>query len=254
VSELSWTVLTHRQVLWKDLEALERECVALVRADPSQAFLLFSEPTPTFTYGRNADPSHLVCDEAFLKEHYVTVAPVERGGKWTYHGPGQLLCFPIVSMGALGWPRHGSYHFAHTLRRGVQEALAAHGVETEVGNCPFGLYRGGKKLASFGIRIAHGVTSHGVSVYVDASGPFFQGIIPCGAPEVPVGFLRETAPSIAWESLRLAMEKKLKEVFIPRKGDSIAKLSVSRSCNQKESRPHGNFLEANPQPARPRPE
>ncbi len=138
---------------------------------PDELWLL--EHPPVFTLGMNADPSHV------LDPGPIPVVRIDRGGQVTYHGPGQLLAYPLVDLRRGGF---GVRDLVTALERAVIRYAAGFGIEArEQAGAP-GVYVGEAKLASVGIRIRRGASYHGLALNVKMDlGPFSR-INPCGYP------------------------------------------------------------------------
>lgn len=216
-STLDWQCLTARDLPWDELEARQQACIAAVRENPRRAFLLLSEPRPTFTGGRSAGEAGLVWDGARRQNEGVDRQTVDRGGQWTYHGPGQLLLYPIVSLPALGWRKRDVVPFLDTVRGGAVRFLNALGVKAETPpnskEQPYGIYVEGRKLASFGISLHGGICAHGLALYVKPQSHFFAGIVPCGVPSQPIVSLAELGVDIDWPNAAAALADAVKNSF-----------------------------------------
>jgi lipoate-protein ligase B len=192
-----------RGIAWTELECFQADLARRVASDPSRAFLLLSEPQPTFTAGLSARPADLIWpDEARAREG-VAVARIDRAGQWTYHGPGQLLVYPIVFLPAIGLNRRAARLFLDTLRAAAQAWLSRLPIPVEApphsGRLPYGLYAGGRKLVSFGISLRGGISTHGMALYLADQRRFFAGIHPCGVPgAVPIS-VEEVGGRWEWE-------------------------------------------------------
>ena len=136
---------------------------------PDELWVL--EHDPVFTLGMNADPAHL------LDAGDIPVVKVDRGGQVTYHGPGQLVVYPLIDLRRAGL---GVRDLVTALEQAVIAAVARWGITAATRPGAPGVYVAGAKLASVGIRIRRGASYHGVSVNVDMDlGPFGR-INPCG--------------------------------------------------------------------------
>lgn len=197
---LNWTTDVRRRVPWETLEARQRDCVAATRTDAAKAFLLVSEPEPTFTHGRFAGDADKLWDAERLEKEGARTAPVSRGGKWTFHGPGQIVVYPVVQLESLGLRRRDIREFLHRFRAAAGETLRHFGVEAENRDEPFGIYSGGAKLVSFGINVSHGIVSHGLAFYYADQSHFFSGIRPCGVSGERITSLTQLRPGVPpWE-------------------------------------------------------
>ncbi|MCU0760354.1 MAG: lipoyl(octanoyl) transferase LipB [Steroidobacteraceae bacterium] len=140
-------------------------------ATPDELWLL--EHPPVYTLGMNADPAHL------LDAGTIPVVRIDRGGQVTYHGPGQLVAYPLVDLRRAGL---GVRELVTALERAVIRLAARFGIEAAVRAGAPGVYVRDAKLASVGIRVRRGASYHGLALNVNMDlGPFGR-INPCGYP------------------------------------------------------------------------
>jgi lipoate-protein ligase B len=174
--------------------------LAAARADgdiPDQ--LLLVEHEPVLTLGRHADESHVVASSVDLAARGIGVIRVERGGEVTYHGPGQLVAYPILALGPRGLLLRP---LVRALETAMIETCRAFGVAAERRDGHPGCWVDAdaprpRKIGALGIRVERGVTYHGIALNVDVDLAGFDLIDPCGMPGV-------ISTSIAWESGRPA--------------------------------------------------
>jgi lipoyl(octanoyl) transferase len=184
-------------VLWTDLGrkdygsvwALQRRLVAELKNGAGPDRLLLVEHEPVLTLGRRTDPAHILVDRAALAAQGYEVFEVERGGDVTYHGPGQLVAYPVLDLRRhrkdVRW--YAETLLGATVRTAAALGVTAHprfGAETGVWvDLPDG--RVGK-LAALGVRIESWVTYHGVAMNVSTDLSAFDVIVPCGLAGAPV--------------------------------------------------------------------
>jgi len=169
--------------------------LAAERADdriPDQLLLL--EHPAVLTLGRTSDAAHVRTDPSTLAARGIKVVRVERGGEVTYHGPGQLVAYPIVALGRRGLMIRP---FVRALERALTETCAAEGVSAGPRDGHPGCWcdRNGadpRKIAALGLRVERGVTYHGIALNVTTRLADFDLIDPCGMPGL-------TSTSIATE-------------------------------------------------------
>ena len=134
------------------------------------------EHPPTYTLGRRALPEDLVYDEAQRRARGISLYEVDRGGRATYHGPGQLVGYPILELGE-------RYDVITYLRR-LEEALIRTAADLGVtaGRDPehTGVWVGSNKIGAIGVKITRGITMHGFAFNVSTDLRMFEGIVPCG--------------------------------------------------------------------------
>lgn len=151
---------------WRAMQRFTDERTA---ETPDEIWLL--EHPPVFTLGMNADPSHV------LAAGDIPVVRIDRGGQVTYHGPGQLVVYPLLD---LRRARLGVRDLVTALERGVIDYAASLGIAAESRRSAPGVYVGQCKLASVGIRVRRGASYHGIALNVcNDLGPFGR-INPCG--------------------------------------------------------------------------
>lgn len=181
---------------------LQHRLVAQARSEAAPDRLLMVEHDPVITLGRRADPAHVLVDTAELARRGVERFAVERGGAATYHGPGQLVAYPILNLRRY---RTDVRWYSHRLLETVVAMLATLGLDSEARHGDeTGVWipgpDGGAKIAALGVRIQGWVTSHGVAINVDPDLTHYQLLVPCGLHGRPVTSIREqlgSAPTLA---------------------------------------------------------
>ena len=180
---------------------LQAEIAGLVAQGRARNVLLLLEHPPVLTLGRNANRANILAPDELLKRRGVTVHEINRGGDVTYHGPGQLVGYPIFDLRTLHGPsggRMGPVDFV----RGMEEALirlcGEFGVRAGRIAGLTGVWCGGladagaeRKIGAIGIHVSHGITSHGFAFNVTTDLKDFTLIIPCGIPDHAVTSLAQ---------------------------------------------------------------
>jgi lipoyl(octanoyl) transferase len=175
-----WTVdlglVEHREAY-----ALQQRVHAARRAGAIPDTVLLLEHPPVYTRGRRSEPGELAMGEAWYRSQGIDVVDVDRGGKVTYHGPGQLVGYPIVRVDDV-------MDYVVRLERAMVAALADEGLEAEGrsgdGRDWTGAWIGERKIGSIGVHVSHGVTTHGFAVNVSNDLQPFEWIVPCGLGDV----------------------------------------------------------------------
>jgi lipoate-protein ligase B len=170
--------------------------------------LLVLEHPPVYTKGKRATPADLPMGEAWYRSQGIEVCETDRGGRVTYHGPGQLVAYPIMSIERVA-------DFVHTMEGAIVAALADEGIESRVREAPHtGVWAGEAKIASIGVRVAGGVTTHGLAVNVDNDLQPFEWIVPCGIDHVRMtSVARETGRVGSLPCFRKRMAYRFAEAF-----------------------------------------
>jgi lipoyl(octanoyl) transferase len=159
---------------------LQEQIRAARKADAIADTLLLLEHPPVYTRGRRSEAGELPLGEDWYAQKGIEIVDVRRGGKVTYHGPGQLIAYPIVRVGDVG-------KFVRLVERSTVAALAAHGVQArgraDEGRDFTGVWVEDRKIASIGLHVTGQVTAHGLSVNVKTDLEPFDWIVPCGLPD-----------------------------------------------------------------------
>jgi lipoate-protein ligase B len=156
------------------------------QADEIPDALLLLEHPPVYTKGRRTLPADLPMGEDWYLMQGIEVCDSDRGGRVTYHGPGQLVGYPIVKITDVP-------AYVRTMERVIVQALGEEGVEAEVRDGETGVWAAAGKIGSIGIHVSRGVTTHGLAVNVDGDLQPFEWIVPCGLDGVRMtSILKET--------------------------------------------------------------
>jgi lipoyl(octanoyl) transferase len=188
-----------RQELWvchlgtveyREALALQERIRAARQQDELPDVLLTLEHWPVYTRGRRSGPGELPMGEDWYRMQGIDIVETDRGGKVTYHGPGQLVGYPIVRI-------EDVVSYVRTLERALVCALGEEGIvaraRPEDGPDFTGVWVGERKIASIGVHVARGVTTHGLAVNVENDLQPFGWIVPCGLEGVQMSsIIKET--------------------------------------------------------------
>ena len=177
----------------------------------SQDVLLLMEHPPVVTLGRSTKEKHLVASPEFLQTHGVELFEVERGGDVTFHGPGQLVGYPIVD---LKRHRQDLHWYLRKIEEALINALADYGIPGERNPSFTGVWTRGKKIASIGVHARDWVTWHGFALNVTTDLSFFDLIVPCGNYGVVMtSIAREVGSDVSAQDVRDRVSAKFAEAF-----------------------------------------
>ena len=169
-------------VPYREAWDVQAELVRELRAGAGYDTLLLLEHPHVFTMGKAASADHLLWDEAERSRRGVEVVWSDRGGEATYHGPGQLVGYPVLDLTHLGLTIP---EYLERLKRSLIDYLAELGVGSEPGEPGLtGVWRNGEKLAAIGIKLNRSVVSHGFALNLTTDLAYFDGIVPCGHAEL----------------------------------------------------------------------
>ena len=205
---------------WALQRQIQARLVEAKRADPPRSIphvVLEVEHPPVFTLGKSGNPDHLLATEAELAARGATFHHIDRGGDITYHGPGQLVVYPILDLDRFSPDIH---RYLRELEEAVMRTCADFGVSADRVAGRTGVWvpadeRGGeRKICAMGIRCSRWVTMHGLALNVNTDLSFFSQIVPCGIVNRDVTSLaREAGQEVDETQVADRLETHLAERF-----------------------------------------
>ena len=170
--------------------------------------LILVEHDPVYTLGKNADLNHLLQS----RDRTIEVFNVERGGDITFHGPGQLVGYPIIDLA--NYKKSVSWYM-HSLEQLTIEVLSEFEISAKRVKGLTGVWVGDKKIAAQGVRLTRWVTMHGFSINVNTDLSYYNGIIPCGIFDRGVTSMEELLGSTQkMEKIRTLVIDKFNQIFM----------------------------------------
>jgi lipoyl(octanoyl) transferase len=164
-----------------DAVAIQERVRAQRQADALPDTLLLLEHPPVYTRGRRSSPEELTLGEGFYRARGIEVVDTDRGGRVTYHGPGQLVGYPIMRIADVG-------SYLRTMEGAIVAALAEEGIKARSrcaeGPDYTGVWVEDRKIASIGVHVSRGITTHGFAVNVNNDLEPFSWVVACGLPGV----------------------------------------------------------------------
>jgi lipoyl(octanoyl) transferase len=193
-----------RSVAYEEaVAAMELRAASIVHGEAAECVWLLEHP-PVYTAGTSADVAELLAPTRF------PVFKTGRGGRFTYHGPGQRVAYVILDLSARG---RDVKAFVASLEDWLIAALARLGVEGERRPGQIGIFARGAKIASIGVRVRRWVSLHGVSLNVAPNLEHFSGIVPCGLDDVPVTSLAALGAETDMTKVDAALRDAFEQVF-----------------------------------------
>ena len=216
---------------WGELpytDALERQLALHARrvaGEVPDTVVVVQHP-PTFTLGRHASAADIVLDRAELERRGIAVARSDRGGRATYHGPGQVVVYPIVSIGGLGL---GVKDWVCLLEGALIDSLCSYGIQGERRAGTAGIWTAGRagpvaKIASIGLRISRAVSYHGVALNTCLDASVFDCIVTCGVAG-------EHVTTIAAERGAAVSDEEVASRLVARIGERMREAQRGRSAS-----------------------
>lgn len=154
------------------VELQERIRTARLAGELPDMLLLLEHP-PVYSKGRRTAGGDLPLGDDWYRARGIEVTETERGGRVTYHAPGQIVGYPIMAI-------EGVREYVATMERALIAALRDEGIEAGAPEGLTGVWSGGRKIGSIGVHVSRGVTTHGFAVNVDNDVTPFEWIVPCG--------------------------------------------------------------------------
>ena len=177
---------------------------------PPNVLLLLEHPH-VYTLGRRGKLNDVLASAAQLQQLGAEVHHTDRGGEVTYHGPGQLVGYPVVDVREWGG---GPLRYVRTLEEALVATLADLGIRAERGERPTGVWVGEGKVAAIGVKISRGVSTHGFALNVDPDLSYFDHIVPCGMPGVQVASMSSlTSEAITVEQVAPILTQHFSDAF-----------------------------------------
>lgn len=190
--------------------ALQETTVEQRAADAVGDTLLLVEHDPVFTLGRNGTRSNILASDAEMAERGIRVVETGRGGQVTYHGPGQLVGYPILK---LDRSSRGPVWYVACLEQTLIRTLAAFGLTGTTDAANRGVWIGDSKIAAIGVRITRHVTMHGFSLNVRVHPEDYRGIIPCGIRSKGITSIHLEGAEVGMDQVKQEIVRRLCEVF-----------------------------------------
>ena len=168
------------------------------------------EHNPVFTIGRSGSRTNIRVSEQERERSGIPVYEIDRGGDITYHGPGQLVCYPIIDL--RGYRRDIKWYIA-SLEQGMIDLCADLGVAAKRRAGYPGVWVGERKIASIGVSVRHWVTMHGLAFNVDVNREHFAMIDPCGLPIEMASLVDLVSDDLSMARVTEGLLKHMKSIF-----------------------------------------
>ncbi|MEO8092435.1 MAG: lipoyl(octanoyl) transferase LipB [bacterium] len=170
-------VIRSGQVPYSEARQAQKELESARHAGEVPDVLLLLEHPPVYTKGRRSTPDELPMGEDWYRMQGIEVTETDRGGRVTYHGPGQLVGYPIIDLEPYG---HDVHDYIRRMERVMISALGDHGVEAATVDGLTGVWVGERKVGSIGVHVNRAITTHGFAINVNNDLQPFEWIVPCG--------------------------------------------------------------------------
>ncbi|UCE66752.1 MAG: lipoyl(octanoyl) transferase LipB [Candidatus Zixiibacteriota bacterium] len=190
---------------------LQKKLVELRYKNEIPDVLLFTEHNPVITMGRAGTSGNLLCSPEELKMRNVELYEIERGGDVTFHGPGQLVIYPVLDLN-----RHGRdlHRYLRNLEKTIIMVLKEYGIEATIKEGLTGVWADNHKLAAIGVAVSRWIAYHGAALNVNTDLDYFGLITPCGITEYPVGSMKSAlGHEVAINDVKNRVESSFADIF-----------------------------------------
>lgn len=207
-----WLAIELPPTEYGEAQSLQTRCVAAKRRGHlAHDVMLLLEHPPVFTLGRNGGRENLMVSDAFLAETGISVMPSERGGNITYHGPGQIVGYPLLDLFRARMAVGG---YVEALEEVMIAVARQWGIEAVRDARNPGVWVKGAKVGSVGLCLRHGMTFHGFALNINTDLEPFKWINPCGMAGVAVTSLQEASGrTISMKAVRRSVWHHVAQIF-----------------------------------------
>jgi lipoyl(octanoyl) transferase len=168
---------------YKDAWDLQKSVHQLRVENKIDDVLFLLQHPHTYTLGKNADKENLVSDKKYLVENKISVYEIDRGGDITYHGPGQIVGYPVLSL--TNW-KQDTHKYLRSIEEVIINVLKEYALNGNRVEKYTGVWLDDRKICAIGIKVSRWITMHGFAFNVNTDLKFFNGIIPCGITDKDV--------------------------------------------------------------------
>jgi lipoyl(octanoyl) transferase len=217
ITIVDWNCISYAEA-WEKQEKWFNELVnAKQNAEPYTNRIIFCQHPHVYTLGKSGKQQNMLLNEAQLKSIDAILYHIDRGGDITYHGPGQLVCYPIINLEEF---HLGLKQYVHLLEEAVIRVCRTYGIESGRAEGAIGVWLdkdkpSARKICAIGVRSSHFVTMHGLAFNVNADLRYFSYINPCGFVDKGVTSLqKELGKEIDMNEVQNLLQKELFDLFL----------------------------------------
>ena len=190
---------------------LQRKTLELRAQNEIPDILYLLEHPHTYTFGKTADKNNLIGTEDFLTSNKISVYDIDRGGDITYHGPGQIVGYPILNLN--DWKKD-THKYLRALEETIIMTCESYRIKGKIIPGYTGVWVEDRKIAAIGIKVSRWITMHGFAFNINTDLSFFSGIIPCGISDKDVTSIkRETGARADMIEAKSRIVKNFSNIF-----------------------------------------
>ena len=207
-------------VSYSDALDLQQRLHTEVAAGDRPDTLILLEHPHVYTLGRRGKMDDILASDDELRRLGVEVYHTDRGGEVTYHGPGQLVGYPILNLRRWGG---GPLKYVRSLETTIIAALSEFGIQSQSEGHPTGVWVEDRKIAAIGVKVARRVTTHGFALNVSADLSYFDRIVQCGMPDIEV-------TSVSRELRRPVSVGEVLPIVVEKSGETFGRCMSDAHC------------------------
>lgn len=212
-----WNLVPYAEAWQRQTEWFDNLILAKQKGEDYENHIIMCEHPHVYTLGRSGKENNMLLTEAQLEKIGATLYHIDRGGDITYHGPGQLVCYPILNLEEFGL---GLKEYVHVLEEAVIRVCESYGISAGRLEKATGVWLEGntpraRKICAIGVRSSHFVTMHGLALNVNTDLRYFSYIHPCGFIDKGVTSLRqELGYDLSMSEVKQRLEAEIKALLI----------------------------------------
>lgn len=212
-----WNLVPYAEAWQRQTEWFDNLILAKQKGEDYENHIIMCEHPHVYTLGRSGKENNMLLTEAQLEKIGATLYHIDRGGDITYHGPGQLVCYPILNLEEFGL---GLKEYVHVLEEAVIRVCESYGISAGRLEKATGVWLEGntpraRKICAIGVRSSHFVTMHGLALNVNTDLRYFSYIHPCGFIDKGVTSLRqELGYDLPMSEVKQRLEAEIKALLI----------------------------------------
>lgn len=208
-------------IKYSDAWALQKQLFDLnienkIKSKETDFHLLVCEHNPVYTMGKSTDKNNLLVSNTFLEENNIELFQIERGGDITYHGPGQIVIYPIFDLEKL---KIGVKEYVYLIEKTIIDTLSVFGLKSERIESKIGIWldkegANERKIAAIGIKCSRYITMHGLALNVNTDLNYFNNLVPCGIVDKGVTSMqKELGEQLDFNVVKTCLINKFSTIF-----------------------------------------
>ncbi len=203
-------IVCDRFIKYKDGLQMQQSAFEKVRDGECEGVLIVLEHDPVYTIGTGGGLENLLCSREYLESQGIDIVEINRGGNITFHGPGQIVAYPVFNLSSM---QRDAHWYIASLEQAVIDVLGEYGIEGTRKPEYRGVWIQDKKVSAVGVHLKKWITTHGLSFNVNVDKKYFNQINPCGITEFGIVSLEDYIEKINIADVKQKLVKSFENVF-----------------------------------------